>query len=203
MIFLLVKMFVYLVLAAIVGGGAGWLLRNLQAQKLEEDANRSANDAKSKLPQLESLLRSRDEQVAKYKGQMTDLKSEMKTVQNEHQQAQKTFKEQTRELQRLKANATSAQQVASMSIDDDDVDTAKVEKLTNEMLNLKQQLAQVTQEKNKFAYKAQVAQAHAEQNANGDLQEELNKALWRCRSENNSSKMQLHCLRLNKLRSRT
>ena len=130
MIFLLLKMFIYLVLAALVGGGAGWLLRNLQAQKSEESAHRSANDAKSKLPQLESLLRSRDEQIAKYKAQFAEVKAEFKAAQKEQQEAQKTFKEQTRELQRLKSQTKSAQTADSMSIDDDQVPRPRMPKIS-------------------------------------------------------------------------
>jgi IMP dehydrogenase/GMP reductase len=62
-IYLIFKMFVYLILAGGIGGPAGWLLRNLQAQQSEEKARRVVTDAKSKVPQLESLLRGRDEQV--------------------------------------------------------------------------------------------------------------------------------------------
>ena len=64
MIFLIAKIFVYLLLAGFVGAAAGWLTRNLQAQRSDENASRAVNDAKSKMPQLESLLRGRDEQVA-------------------------------------------------------------------------------------------------------------------------------------------
>lgn len=62
MIYLIMKMFVYLAVALAAGFGAGWLTRNLVAVKKEEELQRTLSDTKSRLPQFESLMRSRDEQ---------------------------------------------------------------------------------------------------------------------------------------------
>ena len=78
MIFLIFNIFIYLLLAGLIGAAAGWLMRNLQAQRGEEEAARAVADAKSKLPQMESMLRSRDEQVAKLKIQFAEAGIELK-----------------------------------------------------------------------------------------------------------------------------
>ena len=63
MIFLILKMFVYLLLALVAGVGAGWVLRHIAAAKQEEDMQRTLADARARVPQFESLIRSRDEQI--------------------------------------------------------------------------------------------------------------------------------------------
>ena len=78
MMFLVGKIFIYLFLAGAIGAVSGWLMRNLQGQRSEESASRAAHDAKSKLPQMESLLRGRDEQIAKLKAQLGELTAEAK-----------------------------------------------------------------------------------------------------------------------------
>lgn len=65
MIYLILKMFVYLLLALIAGAGAGWLLRHLAASRQEEEMQRSLAEVRSHVPQLESLVRSRDEQISR------------------------------------------------------------------------------------------------------------------------------------------
>ena len=139
MIYLILKMFVYLLLACGIGGAAGWLLRNLQAQQSDEKARREVADAKSKVPQLESLLRGRDEQVAK-------LKNEIKERRQENKELGESIKKQTKEQQELARQAKSWQQKAeakdNFSIDqgDDCADTL-ISELSQEIAQLKAELA--------------------------------------------------------------
>ena len=63
MIYLILKIFGYLLIAVLAGFASGWLLRNLLAVKKDEELHSSLNDARAKLPQFESLLRGRDQQV--------------------------------------------------------------------------------------------------------------------------------------------
>ncbi|MEM7078859.1 MAG: hypothetical protein AAF513_09545 [Pseudomonadota bacterium] len=107
MIFLVLKIFVYLLLAAAIGGAAGWLLRNLQAQKTEEDAQRAVHDAKSKVPQLETLLRSRDDQNKKLKLEVTERKGELQSMEQALRTAEQKQREQERELARLRTQGNS------------------------------------------------------------------------------------------------
>ena len=104
MIYLLLQMFVYLVVAAAMGGAAGWLWRNLAAQKTDEDARRQVNESKGKLPQLESLLRSRDDQLSKLKNQLTEFKKQAKTESRQHSELQQQLRKQDQEIRKLKSN---------------------------------------------------------------------------------------------------
>ena len=105
MTFLIVKIFIYLLLAGGIGFGAGWLMRNLQAQKQTEDATRAMNDAKAKLPQLESLVRGRDEQLKRMRDEVTELKSDLKERTRDLKQSQQEAQKSAHEVMRLKATA--------------------------------------------------------------------------------------------------
>ncbi len=147
MIFLILKMFIYLLLAAAIGGAAGWLIRNLQAQKSEENANRAVNDAKAKLPQLESLLRGRDEQISKLKAQLAETKSQLNEQDQEHRATEQQLKEREREVRRLQQGAEARQ----MPDGEDDFDVeamdqsedtnALITELSSEIARLKAELA--------------------------------------------------------------
>ena len=89
----MILIFIYLFLAGAVGAVAGWLLRNLQAQRTEEGAQRAAHDAKAKLPQLESLLRHREEQITKLKATLNESKQELV----EHDQKVRDLEQKARE----------------------------------------------------------------------------------------------------------
>lgn len=65
MIYLILKMFVYLLLALIAGAGAGWFLRHLAASRQNEEMQRFLAEARNQVPQFESLVRSRDEQISR------------------------------------------------------------------------------------------------------------------------------------------
>lgn len=150
MIFLVVKIFVYLLLAAGIGGGAGWLLRNLQAQKTDEDAQRAVHDAKSKVPQLETLLRSRDDQNKKLKLELKERQADVQSLEQNYREAEQKQREQERELQRLRQAKSAGQgQVADISELDieqvtDPVEPApdqRVDKLKAEVISLRDELA--------------------------------------------------------------
>lgn len=118
MTFLIAKIFIYLIVAGAVGFGAGWLLRNLQAQKHTEASSRAMHDAKSKLPQLESLLRGRDEQLQRTRDELVELKNQSKERAEQLKQAQHELREQTAEAERLKASAQARTGGSEMNLED-------------------------------------------------------------------------------------
>lgn len=145
MIFLIGKMFVYLLLAAGIGGAAGWLYRNLQAQRTEESANRAVNDAKAKLPQLESLLRGRDEQITKLKEQLKESKADLGAQTQEVRGLEQQLREQERLAKRWEQSAKARQDenVEDYDLDADaggDTDNLIAE-LSSEISRLKGELA--------------------------------------------------------------
>ncbi len=153
MIFLIGKIFVYLVLAGAIGGAAGWLLRNLQAQRTEENALRSVTDAKSKLPQLESLLRGRDEQIQKLKAEIADRKTQSSELEQQIRSGEQALREQQRLAERLQhtVDARKSKEMSDFDLDGetdgeavgDSTDTDNlIAELSAEISRLKEQLAQ-------------------------------------------------------------
>lgn len=140
MIYLILQMFVYLLLAGIIGGAAGWLLRNLQAQQSEEQARRQVTDAKSKVPQLESLLRGRDEQVTKLKNEIRERRKEHKELVAELKACESKLLEQKREANSWKQKAEAKKEFALDDENDDATDTIIAE-LSQEIVELKERLA--------------------------------------------------------------
>ncbi|MEM1436995.1 MAG: hypothetical protein AAGG11_23305 [Pseudomonadota bacterium] len=112
MIFLILKIFVYLALALLLGGAAGWLLRNFAAQQREEQAQRDLSDSRSKVPQLESQIRARDEKIR----QLTREREEPPEVQGsrvQDEQLAHKLREKELEIQRLKGQLAEAQAAAA------------------------------------------------------------------------------------------
>ena len=131
MIFLIGKIFIYMFLAMFIGIAAGWLLRNLQAQRNEESAARAMHDAKSKLPQIESLLRGRDEQITKLKEHL----QEAKTSFAEHDQDLRTVQQKLREQERLAKRWQQSAEAKSAGANDlVDLDAAAVDSSDNNAL---------------------------------------------------------------------
>ncbi len=101
MIFLVLKMFVYLFVALAAGGAAGWLLRNLAATKREEDMQRVVNETKSRVPQFESLMRGRDDQIKKLKYEVEAKQKELGEAYQSLRDAEHEARENSRELKTL------------------------------------------------------------------------------------------------------
>lgn len=151
MMFLIGKMFIYLLLAGGIGGAAGWLMRNLQAQRTEENAQRSVTDVKAKLPQLESLLRGRDEQIQKLKAEIADRKTAASELEQELRAGQQTLREQQRISERLQqtVDARKSKSLTDFDLSGDvesDTDTTDTDnliaELSAEIARLKAELAQ-------------------------------------------------------------
>lgn len=152
MMFLIGKMFIYLLLAGGIGGAAGWLMRNLQAQRTEENAQRSVTDVKAKLPQLESLLRGRDEQIQKLKAEIADRKTAASELEQELRAGEQTLREQQRISARLQqtVDARKSKSLTDFDLsgdversDTDSTDTDNlIAELSAEIARLKAELAQ-------------------------------------------------------------
>ena len=163
MTFLIMQMFVYLLLAGLIGGGAGWLVRNLQAQKSDEAASRAVHDAKSKLPQLESLLRSRDDRNNKMKAELDDTKTQLKQREQARRELEHQLNESVREKKRLNAQLEAKSFAAAednLEMDSTGHDE-EVTLLTQEIESLKQALASAESNAAEAQQQAQ-AQAHAQ-----------------------------------------
>jgi septal ring factor EnvC (AmiA/AmiB activator) len=69
-IYLIVKIFVYLVCALCIGFAAGWLWRNVQAAGREQTLDRQLMDARGRLPPLEASLRTAEERLGGLRGEL-------------------------------------------------------------------------------------------------------------------------------------
>lgn len=103
MIFLILKMFIYLFLALVAGAGAGWILRHIAASKQDEEMQRTLSDARARVPQFESLIRSRDEQITRLKEDLKDKDVRINGLLDEARDSEKELKEKLREARELAA----------------------------------------------------------------------------------------------------
>ncbi|MEM1230103.1 MAG: hypothetical protein AAGI15_06160 [Pseudomonadota bacterium] len=110
MMFLILKIFVYLVIALLLGGAAGFLLRQLKAQSEAEELQRNLQDAKSKIPQLESLLRARDERIRQLSKSAEAHSEATKGSRVQDEEHARQLREKEMELQRLRSRVASLEQ---------------------------------------------------------------------------------------------
>ena len=108
MIYLILKMFFYLVMALGLGAAAGWLLRNLLAAKTEEELQRQLLDTRARVPQMETLMRTRDEQIKRLKLDLDEKETQRKSAETELESLQRTLQEKERKLAQLEKQAESA-----------------------------------------------------------------------------------------------
>ena len=179
MIYLIAKIFLYMLLTLGIGFGAGWLSRNIVGAKREEELRKSVTESRARVPQFESLMRTRDEQVRKLRDEVTGKDKRIAELSAEIQSKE----EQARRAEREVGKLTSRNQ-ALEGIADDDADTSDVlmgdgliesagamasdnsmelDALRAEVATLKQQLADATAE----AASAEAELAAARQAASG------------------------------------
>lgn len=112
MIYLIVKMAVYLVAAVATGAGAGWLTRNLAAIRREDELQRQLTDVKAKLPQYDSLMRARDEQLQSLRDELKTKDARIGELRDELAAGEKELRSKTRELKEAQARAGGSLPVA-------------------------------------------------------------------------------------------
>jgi chromosome segregation ATPase len=119
-IFLILKMFVYLLLALLAGVGAGWVLRHIAAAKQEEDMQRTLADARARVPQFESLIRSRDEQIKRLKEELKDKDVRINGLVDDFREAELALKDKDRELKEFTARHETLADLADEGTDGND-----------------------------------------------------------------------------------
>ena len=98
MIYLVMKMFIYLAVAVGTGFGAGWLTRNLDAKNKEEELQRTLTETKARLPQFETLMRSRDEQLKTLRAEVKDKDARIGELYAQVGNQAQTLKQTNRQL---------------------------------------------------------------------------------------------------------
>jgi hypothetical protein len=120
MIYLIFKMALYLLVALGSGAAAGWLMRNRSASEREDEWSRELDEHKSKLLQLESLMRSRDEQLQALRVEAKEKDTRIGGLRDEVGTASKALKsaeaplEQTEDAQARAVEGGSSATVAEL-----------------------------------------------------------------------------------------
>ncbi len=119
MIFLILKIFVYLLLALTAGAGAGWVLRHIAASKQDEETQRTLADARARVPQFESLIRSRDEQINRLKEDLKEKDVRINALADDAREAELAFKDKDREFKQLTAQHETLEDLNGETTDAD------------------------------------------------------------------------------------
>ncbi|MEM8767734.1 MAG: hypothetical protein AAGE43_09845 [Pseudomonadota bacterium] len=119
MIYLILKMFFYLLLALLAGGAAGWVLRHIMAAKQDEDMQRTLADARARVPQFESLIRSRDEQINRLKDELKDKDVRINGLVDDVRKAESDARDKERALKQHVAQHETLEDLADVDSDGD------------------------------------------------------------------------------------
>ena len=122
MIYLIMKMFLYLLIALLSGGAAGWLLRNIAAIRSEDELNKSLSEARGRVPQFESLLRSRDELVKQLRMDLKTQEAKSSDLQENLSTQERDMREKSRALSKAVARSEALEGVG-VSSDSDESET--------------------------------------------------------------------------------
>jgi chromosome segregation ATPase len=98
MIYLILRIFVYMIVALGLGAGAGWLTRQLIAQKREDELKQDLNESRARIPQLESLARARDQQIGRLKQSVQESETELAQLKAQGRELNEALRQKEREL---------------------------------------------------------------------------------------------------------
>lgn len=180
MIYLIAKIFLYMFLTLAIGFASGWLSRNIVGAKREEELQKSVTESRARVPQFESLMRTRDEQVRKLRDEVSardkriaELSAEIQSNEEQARHAQREMSRLTSRSEALEAVADNDSESSGVLMADaliESVDampaagSAELETLRAELSSAKQQLADAIAE----AASAEADLAAARQAAGGN-----------------------------------
>lgn len=117
MIYLILNMFVYLLLALLLGAAAGWLIRNIAATRREDELQKGVTEARARVPQFESLMRTRDEQVQRLRDELKAKEQALAEASAQLHGKDEEIRGKQRELGKLNARNKSLEGLPD-SVDD-------------------------------------------------------------------------------------
>lgn len=106
MIYLVGKIFVYLLLALGLGVAAGWLWRNLQAAGREAELERALMESRSRLPQMDTTLRAREERLERTQAELKTRDAALAEQQQQLAERDRTIAELERACAELRQRLT-------------------------------------------------------------------------------------------------
>ncbi|MCR9277849.1 MAG: hypothetical protein NXH85_07715 [Pseudomonadaceae bacterium] len=159
MLYLILKIIAYLITATGLGLAAGYFARHAQAKKEEEALTTALNETKARLPQQDTLLRTRDEKLAQQAEQISEFKSEAKQA-----------KQKIAGLERSLAQAETALKAA---------EARKAATVTNVLPGLDEAETTVSHDEDVVALKSEIAslQAEIQKLAGGDSADAIKRQL--------------------------
>lgn len=159
MLYLVLKIIAYLIAATGLGLGAGYFARHAQAKKEEETLTNALNETKARLPQQDTLLRTRDDKIAQQVEQINEFKAEAK--QTKHRVA---------ELERSLSQAETALKAA---------EARKAATVTNVLPGLDEPEPAANHDEDVIALKSEIAslQAEIQKLAGGDSADAVKRQL--------------------------
>lgn len=119
MLYLMLRIALYLIAGTAMGAAAGYLFRHVQAKRVEESLTSALTDTKAKLPQQDTLLRTRDEMIAELKAAIDERKEAEKESDQQRQELEKQIKQLTAELRRAEAQKAATTPLSLDELDDD------------------------------------------------------------------------------------
>ena len=108
MIYLIFKIGAYLLVAMVCGAGAGWLARNVSAVRQEDDQQRQLTELGAKLPQLQTLMRTRDDQLETLRAALKDKDQRIGALRDELGALGKVLESMEHELEQARAAKDAA-----------------------------------------------------------------------------------------------
>lgn len=103
MIYLILKIFLYLLVALLLGLGAGWLIRNVVSIRREDELQKTITEVRARVPQFESLMRTRDQQVQRMRDELKDKNQDLKELADQIQGKEAELATRQREIGKLSA----------------------------------------------------------------------------------------------------
>ena len=113
MTYLILQIFVYLLVALGLGGAAGWIWRSIGNHQEVEALSRQVNEAKAKVPQLESQLRARDDKLRKITEAQESSAEETAKALEFAAENDRELRAKEQEIARLKAQVAQLQSLSS------------------------------------------------------------------------------------------
>lgn len=153
MIYLILNIALYLLMALICGAAAGWLARNNNALREEEELRRAVTELKDKLSQCESLLRGRDAQLNSLRAEVKAKDARMGELHDEINGQSNVLRSKDRELAQADAQRQSAQEqldALALELSGADAD-GSADQLRNELQALESRLKRNRQARDRMS----------------------------------------------------
>ena len=117
MIYLILKISLYLILAALVGVAVGWFLKQIAAKEKEEKLRRDLNATRSRIPQLETNIRNREQQASRLELEVEEWQGKLPSLQATIEEKDRLVLERDRTIAAMQSELSILKQQTPQSSD--------------------------------------------------------------------------------------